>query len=242
MNTFMSHCRRVLLIACLSSFVGIGFCANSTPRADDLLKNVRQCAMMQDNKNVAGQLRKQGNKVPFNINLRENLICFQYQTGGQWQRFDLRFKDKGQEIQVMKDGALQRLPVSQYAQPIAGTDVTFEDLSMRFLYWSNGSVMPQDGSSEVKGRDCWVVQVKNPTPNMGQYEWARVWIDKENGAMWQIDGIAANGELSKRFIMDSVMKLKDGTWFFKKMKLEVRDPSNSRKTRSVSYIEMNSPE
>ncbi|MEG2810248.1 MAG: hypothetical protein RR889_06315 [Akkermansia sp.] len=60
--------------------------------------------------------------------------------------------------------------------------------------------------------------------------------------MWQIDGIAANGELSKRFIMDSVMKLKDGTWFFKKMKLEVRDPSNSRKTRSVSYIEMNSPE
>lgn len=41
-------------------------------------------------------------------------------------------------------------------------------------------------------------------------------------------------------MIDSVMKLKDGSWFFKRMKVEVRDPSNPRRTVSVSYIDMDS--
>jgi negative regulator of sigma E activity len=94
----------------------------------------------------------------------------------------------------------------------------------------------------VKGRSCWVIQLKNPNPKVGQYAWVRVWIDKENGAMWQIDGIDGRGELSKRFMLTSVMKLKDGNWFFKQMKIEVRDPANSRNTTAVDYIEMDSPE
>ena len=92
------------------------------------------------------------------------------------------------------------------------------------------------------GRDCWIVQIPNPNSGVGQYAWVRVWIDKENGAMWQVDGIDRRGELAKRFMIDSVMKLKDGSWFFKRMKVEVRDPSNPRRTVSVSYIDMDSPE
>ena len=55
-------------------------------------------------------------------------------------------------------------------------------------------------------------------------------------------GSDRRGELAKRFMIDSVMKLKDGSWFFKRMKVEVRDPSNPRRTVSVSYIDMDSPE
>lgn len=54
--------------------------------------------------------------------------------------------------------------------------------------------------------------------------------------------LTAAGKLAKRFMIDSVMKLKDGSWFFKRMKVEVRDPSNPRRTVSVSYIDMDSPE
>ena len=67
-------------------------------------------------------------------------------------------------------------------------------------------------------------------------------VDKEKGAMWQGGGSDRRGELAKRFMIDSVMKLKDGSWFFKRMKVEVRDPSNPRRTVSVSYIDMDSPE
>lgn len=214
----------------------------AAPDAGQLLKRVRQAATLQENKDVKGQIRKRSVKVPFSMSLRGNLIAFQYQADKAWNRFDLKFKDRGQEILSWKDGKAGVLPMAQYSVPIAGTDVTYEDLSMRYLYWSRPKVVRDDAASTVKGRDCWIVQIPNPNPNVGQYAWVRVWIDKENGAMWQMDGIDGRGELAKRFMIDSLMKLKDGSWFFKRMKVEVRDPSNPRKTVSVSYIDMESPE
>lgn len=214
----------------------------AAPDAGQLLKRVRQAATLQENKDVKGQIRKRSVKVPFSMSLRGNLIAFQYQADKAWNRFDLKFKDRGQEILSWKDGKAGVLPMAQYSVPIAGTDVTYEDLSMRYLYWPRPKVVRDDAASTVKGRDCWIVQIPNPNPNVGQYAWVRVWIDKENGAMWQMDGIDGRGELAKRFMIDSLMKLKDGSWFFKRMKVEMRDPSNPRKTVSVSYIDMESPE
>lgn len=218
------------------------FSQEAAPDAGQLLKRVRQAATLQENKDVKGQIRRRSVKVPFSMSLRGSLIAFQYRLDNAWNRFDLKFKDRGQEILSWKDGKSGVLPVARYAVPIAGTDVTYEDLSMRYLYWPKAKVVQDDAASTVKGRDCWIVQIPNPNPKVGQYAWMRVWIDKENGAMWQMDGIDGRGELSKRFMMDSVMKLKDGSWFFKRMKVEVRDPANPRKTVSVSYIDMNDPE
>lgn len=214
----------------------------ASPDAGQLLKRVRQGATLQENKDIQGQIRKRSVKIPFSMSLRGNLIAFQYQLNNVWNRFDLKFKDRGQDILSWKDGKAGVLPVAQYAVPIAGTDVTYEDLSMRYLYWPQAKIVRDDAASTVKGRDCWIVQIPNPNPKVGQYAWVRVWIDKENGAMWQVDGIDRRGELAKRFMIDSVMKLKDGSWFFKRMKVEVREPSNPRRTVSVSYIDMDSPE
>jgi len=214
----------------------------AVPDAGQMLKKVRQAATLQENRDVRGQIRKRSVKVPFSMSLRGNLIAFQYQVNNVWNRFDLKFKDRGQEILSWKGGKAAVLPVAQYVVPIAGTDVTYEDLSMRYLYWPQAKVVRDDAAGTVKGRDCWIVQIPNPAPKVGQYAWVRVWIDKENGAMWQVDGIDGRGELTKRFMIDSVMKLKDGSWFFKRMKVEVRDPSNPRRTVSVSYIDMDSPE
>ena len=175
----------------------------AVPDAGQLLKRVRQAATLQENKDVKGQIRKRSVKVPFSMSLRGNLIVFQYQQGGVWNRFDLKFKDRGQEILSWKDGRAGVLPVTRYSVPIAGTDVTYEDLSMRYLYWPAAKVVKDDAASTVKGRDCWIVQIPNPNPKVGQYAWVRVWIDKENGAMWQIDGIDGRGELAKRFMIDS---------------------------------------
>ena len=214
----------------------------ASPDAGQLLKRVRQGATLQENKDIKGQIRKRSVKIPFSMSLRGNLIAFQYQLNNVWNRFDLKFKDRGQDILSWKDGKAGVLPVAQYAVPSAGTDVTYEDLSMRYLYWPQAKIVRDDAASTVKGRDCWIVQIPNPNSGVGQYAWVRVWIDKENGAMWQVDGIDRRGELAKRFMIDSVMKLKDGSWFFKRMKVEVRDPSNPRRTVSVSYVDMDSPE
>lgn len=244
MNALMIKCSRLALAVCACALL-CGPADAQEPNADALMKSLRQTATLQKNKDIQGYIyiRRDNVKVPFSISLRGELMCFQYFHNNVWERFDLKFKERGQELQYQKDGKMVTLPKAMYSTPIPKTDVTYEDLSMRFLYWPNGQVLHEDeNTSTVMGRLCWIVQLKNPTPSLGQYAWMRVWIDKENGGMLQIDGIDARGELAKRFLLTSVMKLKDGAWFFKEMKVQVRDKNDSRKTVANNYIRMNSPE
>ena len=63
-------------------------------------------------------------------------------------------------------------------------------------------------------------------------------IDKENGTVWQVDGYGPDGKLKKRFSITSIQRLSDGTWFFKQMKMEVRNPQNDKRTIALDYLEM----
>lgn len=221
--------------------VGNAWAANQAPDANEMLKRVRQAATLQQNQDITGQIRKGRVKVPFTMSLRGEMVAFQYKIGDQTLRFDLKFKDKSQDIIAWDGKKSFKLPLDQYGKAIAGTDVTYEDLSMRFLYWPKAQIVQDEKAAKVKGRDCWIILIPNPNPKVGQYAWVRVWIDKENGAMWQIDGINDKGDLAKRFMLTSVMKLDDGAWFMKQMKIEVRDPKNSMKTIAVDFIDMNTP-
>lgn len=233
----MKHpfCTAVLAALCLTSF---GSVADAAPQADELLASVRKTMTSQGERDVQGRLRKGRTKVPFGMSARGDVIAFQYKLGNEWKRFDLHIKGQGVEIAEVQNGRAAMMPAGRYTENIAGTDICYEDMSLRFLYWKGGRVIEQGIDSRVKGRDCWVVEIPNPTPAVGQFAWVRAWIDKENGATWQIDGYDARGRLKKRFSITSVQKLSDGAWFFKQMKLEVRDPANPNKTMALDYIEM----
>ncbi len=210
-----------------------------TPPADELLAAMRDMTVSQGERDVAGTIRKGRTKVPFSLSSRGDTIVYQYKQGDAWQRFDVRMKSKGAELYLLKAGnKAEVMSPANYAQPIAGTDVTYEDLSMRFLYWKGGRVVEDTADSRIKGRDCYIVDVSNPTPKVGQYAWVRLWVDKENGTAWQIDGYGADGKLKKRFSITSVQRLSDGSWFFKQMKLEVRNPQNPERTIALDYLEM----
>lgn len=206
--------------------------------ADELLAGMREMTVSQGNKDVAGRIRKAKLKIPFSLSVRGDTLAFQYKDGSAWKRFDVRIKEKNVDIVQVENGKARVMAPSQYAQTIAGTDVCYEDLSLRFLYWKGGQMVDAGADSRIKGRDCYVVQVPNPNPAVGQFAWVRMWVDKENGTTWQIDGYDKSGKLRKRFSITSVQRLKDGTWFFKQMKLEVRNPQNPNRTIALDYLEM----
>ena len=233
MNQFQRFSQVILLGAAL-----LGGQALAGPSADELLKSVRQMTVSQGERDVMGSIRKGKLKSPFSLSSRGNTIAFQYKQGDAWQRFDVRINERNADLIQVVNGKAAVMPTSRYAQTIAGTDVCYEDLSLRFLYWRGGKVIENSAESRIKGRDCYIVEVSNPQPNVGQFAWVRIWLDKENGTSWQIDGYGANGQLKKRFAITSVQKLKDGTWFFKQMKLEVRDPKNPKSTIALNYLEM----
>lgn len=215
--------------------------AQEPPQADDILRAMREMMVSQGKKDVMGTIRrnKGKEKVPFSLSARGDTIVFQYKKDNAWNRFDVRIREKNVDLLLVNAaGQAQVMLPSHYAATIAGTDVSYEDLSMRFLYWKGGKLIQDPSQSRIKGRDCYIVEVKNPTPQIGQFSWVRMWVDKENGTTWQIDGYGADGKLKKRFSITSVQKLSDGTWFFKQMKLEVRNPRQPDRTQALNYLEM----
>ena len=237
----MGLLKKFLCAAAVALAAGAGVYAQEeeTPDADALLKAMRKMTVSQGNKDVFGTIRKNKIKIPFSLSARGETIVFQYNEGDAWKRFDARIKEKNVDLMLVNEkGQARVMAAASYAQPIAGTDVCYEDLSLRFLYWKDGKVVTDGVDSRIKGRDCWVVQVANPTPSAGQFAWVRMWVDKENGTSWQIDGYGSDGKLKKRFSITSVQKLSDGTWFFKQMKVEVRNPQNPDKTIALDYLEM----
>ena len=102
--------------------------SQAVPDAGQLLKRVRQGATLQENKDIKGQIRKRSVKVPFSMSLRGNLIAFQYQLNNVWNRFDLKFKDRGQEILSWKDGKAGVLPRSPSTRCPSWDLTTYEDL------------------------------------------------------------------------------------------------------------------
>lgn len=205
---------------------------------DELLQAMRDMTVSQGNKDVMGNIRKGRNKIPFSLSARGNTIVFQYKHNNAWQRFDVRIGEKNADLVLVNNGKAQVMAASGYARKIADTDVCYEDLSLRFLYWKGGRLIEDAANARIKGRDCYIVEVKNPNPGVGQFAWVRMWVDKENGTTWQIDGYGADGKLRKRFTITSVQRLSDGTWFFKQMKLEVRNPKNPDRTIALNYLEM----
>lgn len=205
---------------------------------DELLYAMREMTVSQGNKDVMGTIRKGRTKTPFSLSSRGKTLIFQFKQGGAWQRFDVRIQEKKVDLLTVQGGKARVMAPSSYTRTIAGTDVCYEDLSMRFLHWKGGQVITDGTDSHIKGRDCFIIQVPNPTPKVGQFAWVRMWVDKENGTAWQIDGYDAQGRLRKRFTITSVQKLDDGSWFFKQMKMEVRDPNNPSRTISLSYLDM----
>lgn len=205
--------------------------------ANELMSSMRNMLVSQGSRDVAGHIRKGSAKVPFSLSARQETIVFQYKQGNAWKRFDVRIGDKKADLLLVNNGKAVVMAPASYGQPIAGTDVSYEDLSLRFLYWEGGSILPDSKDSRIKGRDCYIVQAPNPTPGVGQFATVRMWLDKENGTVWQIDGYGSDGKLRKRFSITSVQRLSDGSWFFKQMKMEVRDPATGR-TTALNYLEM----
>ncbi len=225
----------------VAALVAVAMPANAQEEeisADDLLYVMRSMTVNQENTDVMGAIRKGAKKVPFSLSSRGDTIVFQYKQNNAWNRFDVRIKEKNVDLIRVVKGKAQVMSAKGYSTPIAGTDVCYEDLSLRFLYWKGAKLIDDPANSRIKGRDCYIVEVANPNPAVGQFAWVRMWVDKENGTSWQIDGYGSDGKLKKRFTITSVQRLDDGRWFFKQMKLEVRDPKNPDSNLSINYMDM----
>ena len=199
---------------------------------DDVLKLVRY-SYTTVNKSFKGQLRHDKKKIPFILTLKPQSITFQFNSPEQVIQLTTSRDKLILEEKFGEKAELEAVKPEWYRSRIRGTDVIFDDISMRFLYWPKAKIIKEE---KFLRRDAWVVQVMNPS-GLGDYGSVRVWVDKGSGSMLKMEGFEPiKGIKIKEFKVQSVEKMGD-LWMVDQMLIETLNPRNGRKV-SRTYLDI----
>lgn len=182
--------------------------------ADEVLKLVRFSYTLY-NRDFTGALRMGiTKKVPFLMSLKPDSIRFVFNDPAQVIYLDTQNQKFGL-YEGIGGGEMKPVPPAKYGEKVRGTDITYDDLSMRFLYWPSARIVRQD---KLKGRDCILLSIRNPD-GAGSYSSVDVWIDKMSGGMMKMIGNDKGGRPIRRFEVLSGKKF-DDIWMVDEMRIE----------------------
>lgn len=201
--------------------------------AEQLMERARLAATLQ-HADLTGEISGPGGKTHVGLFLKGKNIQFQFHENGKWVPFHLRLGDDQFDLFEFKGGKTVKFPAAKLKMPIAGSDLTYEDLSFRFLYWPNPKL---EGDERVSTHDCWKIRVNNPG-GKGAYSVIYVWVHKKFGAFMKIEGFDRSGKRLKRFEVREVQKLSDGSYTLKRMDVS---SMNGNRTSSRSTLEFDKP-
>jgi len=206
------------------------------PSAQQILEGARVAATLthvDDADGLKGSLSpKNGKSVPIVLFLKGKDIQFQFDEGKGFQVFHLRLSDNSYDLFEINGGKTTKFPDSKITQSIAGTDLTYEDLSFRFFYWPNPTL---EGEEKVGIRVCYKLRINKPKGQTGRYDTVYIWVDKEFGAFLQVKGYNS-GKLLKEFVVEDVMKIANGVYTLKKMQVSTYDGASGRRASITNVV------
>lgn len=199
--------------------------------AGEIMQSVRQVTAFQKEQTLHGALRKGGKKTPFSLFLRGKNI--QFALDGGKERFHLRLEaDRQDLLELDANGKTKKFPAQKIIQAIANTEVSYEDLAMKFLYWPNPAIAGED---KINRQDCWRIHMVNPEKS-GRYREVSVWVSKRHRALIRVIGYGPRpaAVALKQFEITKLMKVND-VYTLKTMKVTSFD--EDRRAKGITYIE-----
>lgn len=227
--------RQVLSAAAL--FAGRALPAAPTPTTgEEVLKLVRWSQALQNLKQLKGQLRKDGSRYPLELSMTQGVIRFVFRNPNEI--LNLELGDRGAQLTRITAGARTEVSKANASALIRNTDLSFEDLSMRFLYWPGAQIVSKDS---IMFQKCWQVRVTSPDRN-DPYQTVDIWVGKSSGAMMRMDAFNAQGRKVKQFLVRKVQDSPKGEGcILKQMRVESFNPEDG-KAMGQTYIEIDKPE
>jgi hypothetical protein len=210
------------------------FAADDTPDAQAILKSVRVSQAAQ-NQALRGELRSGGKTVPFRLSMSGGVIRYEFEKPPLTLQLRLGANDSRLEV-ITKSGA-EKVTPARFDTRVGETDVSYEDLSLRFLYWPKATV---EGEQTMVLQKCWIVKVE-PGSADSQYGSVKLWIAKNSGALMQAEAFNPAGKFVRRFKVVSGQKTDDGLWILKEMRIEWVNPGQST-DRTPTYLNIDSIE
>jgi hypothetical protein len=191
------------------------------PTAQEILKTAR-LNQSEQHQALRGRLRTGATVIPFRLVMDGNEMRYEFTDPAQVLR--LRFGDKSSRLEeITRDGA-ERVTAARFDQTVRNTNISYEDLTLHFLYWPDGEMLGEDTQLT---RRCWKLRLR---PVMD------VWIEQQSGALLEADAYDWNGKLAKRFKVISAQKI-EGAWLLKQMRIEAMEAGKS-KEKSPTYLEI----
>jgi hypothetical protein len=204
--------------------------------AEEIVKLVHLSRALKKHQ-LTGELRKANIKASFSVSMSDKLMEFKFVAPDQIIRLDLG--DSNYKLTENKVAVAEK----NYGQGVRGTDLTYEDLSFRYLYWPKPIKLD---SERFATRKCWKVQMNNPRQGTGSYNTVIIWVDQESGGLMKMEGYRYEQKdgkpvwtLLKRCAVKAGMKIDDAT-VLKEMSVEAFDPA-SGKGLGKTFLEMNKP-
>jgi len=219
-----------------ASFLVSPFANAQAPDPNRILEGARlSAALTKLDEGLKGNLSQNGRKIPITIFLRGKDIQFQFEENKKWRVFHLRLNDDKYDLFEIIDGKTIDFPADKLTESIAGTDLTYEDLALRFFYWPNPKL---EGTEKIGTEDTYKLRLNKPAGAAGNYFAVYVWVHTKFGAFMKIHGHARSGELLKEFQVEDVMKVSDDVWTLRKM--QVSSYRNGRRT-SITDMTLDKP-
>ena len=229
MRVFVSLLAAVFLM-------GTSLCAEEVDEskltASDILYAVRE-GQASRHEALDGQLRndEDGKIFPFRLVADGPLVRYQF-SGPTPTTVQVRYNLDSSELQESTGGATEKLSPANFDKKILGTDLSYEDLALRFVYWSKAT---KEGFDTVRTRAVRKLRLDAPN-HRTQYSSVNVWVDKDSSALLRADAYDWQGKMIKRFEVISGQKL-DDKWYLKQMRIESLDPGSDH-VRSRTYLEI----
>jgi hypothetical protein len=203
--------------------------AEPAPSAKEILESVRM-QQTQQQIDLQGQLRQNSTKVPFHLIQSGTVV--RYIFSEPEEALQLQIGEKDTRLDEVSQDGVEKVTPAKFDQKVRGTDITYEDLALKFLYWPDAEVM---GTDNIRTRNCWKLQLRAPS-RQSQYASVFLWVDKASGALMRMEGFDAEGRLAKRFEVISAQKI-ENRWFLKQMRIEQLHPGTKR-VLSRTYLEI----
>jgi hypothetical protein len=237
---FRGHCRAMiflrsaaLLVLLVSPFARA---AETVPSARAILESVREAQTAQQ-QTVIGRLRTGGKSIPFRLIANQGTLRWEFTEPKQ--TIQLRLLESDSRLEEITGGATKRVSAARFDDKVRRSDITYEDLAMKFLYWPKATI---DGEQTMILRKCWIIRVEPPAKSDSQYSRAMLWIDKETGALMQAEAFGPDGKIARRFKVISPQKI-DGVWLLKQMRIEGMEATRTGPAdRTPTYLEVDGVE
>ena len=203
------------------------------PTAADILRTVRE-AQGSRHETLDGQLRTgDGKVIPFRLAADGAAVRYQF-PGPPPTTIRVRYNEDNSQLEESTGGDSERMTPANFDKKIFGTDLSYEDLSLRFVYWKRAALLP--GDSATLPLSSYKIRLDAPS-RQSQYSYVLLWVGKESGALLEAEGYDLDGKLTKRLKVINGQKLSNGKWYLKSLRIEDIDTATGRAS-SRSYLEI----